>query len=34
MLKTLKNSRLDACAFIDVPAESAGSHVILCRAEA
>lgn len=33
MLKLLNNFRTDACAFTNVPAESAGSHDSLCRAE-
>ena len=34
MLNLLKNPRTDASAFTLFPAESAGSRVILCRAEA
>jgi hypothetical protein len=34
MLNLLMNSRPDACAFTYAPAESAGSYVSLCRAEA
>lgn len=34
MLNLLKKFRLEACTFTNVPADSAGSDVSLCRAEA